>query len=196
MPESQSPETATTTSPSSGQSGKAGSRSAARGSKKRGNVQPTLRRDVIAIESIGWRAEDEAECIAMSGKSCAENCYMALDTTESETYTIMNEGYPVGMFGVVPVTAMNVPPGIGCIWLLASPALYEVKRDFVRQCPRWLDHLQRYYPTAINYVHVANKPALTWCKAMGFSFGVVHKAGVAGENFIQITRRLYVPDHP
>lgn len=145
---------------------------------------------MVAIEVVGWRDEDEHECIAMSGVGCAESCYRALDTTESETYTIMSEGYPVGMFGVVPNVGLGVTPGVGCVWLLASPALYDIKRDFLRQCVRWIDHLQRFYPLVYNYVHTENRAAIEWCKYVGFSFGPVQPYGVAGENFMQITRSV------
>jgi hypothetical protein len=93
------------------------------------------------------------------------------------------------MFGVAPVVGMGVEPGVAVVWLLASDGLYEIKRDFLRQCVGWLDHLQRHYPLGINYVHTANKAAIEWCKHVGFELGPVQVYGQAGENFMQLTRR-------
>ena len=145
---------------------------------------------MVAIEVLGFRDEDEHECAAANGSSCLENCYAALDCADSETYSIMNDGYPVGMFGVVPLVGMGIPPGWGTVWLLASSGLYEIKCDFLRQCIHWIDHLQRFYPCVTNYIHVANKPAIKWCKYVGFSLGPAQPYGIAGESFMQITRSL------
>jgi hypothetical protein len=151
---------------------------------------PARREDVLAIEVTRWRKTDEHECMAANGMSCAENCFLALDMADSETYTVMGNRYPVAMFGVVPLVGMGIPPGWGTVWLLASYGLYTVRKEFMRQCVPWIDHLQRYYPNVVNYVHVANKPAIAWCQYVGFSIGTVQKYGVAGENFMQILRSL------
>jgi hypothetical protein len=153
-------------------------------------VQPARRSDILAIEATGWREADEHECVAASGNGCTENCFLALDAADNETYTIMNEGYPVGMFGVVPLVGMGIPPGWGTVWLLAAHGLYGIRRDFLRQCTNWIDHLQRFYPCVTNFVHVENRPAIAWCQYVGFNLGPVQKYGVAGEHFMQITRSL------
>lgn len=153
-------------------------------------MQPTKREDILAIEVIGWRQEDEVECNAMNGTGCAENCYTALDRVDAETYTIMNEGYPVGMFGVVPLLGEGIMPGWGTVWLLASPQLYEIRRDFMKQSHAWVNHLQRFYPNVTNYVHVDNAPAIRWCRYVGFVFDVAKPHGIAGETFMQIVRSI------
>jgi hypothetical protein len=145
---------------------------------------------VVAIEAIGWRDADEHECRAANDAGCAENCYRALDTTENETYTIVKEGSPVGMFGVVPINEVGVPPGHGIVWLLASPLLYEIKLDFLRQCSGWLDHLQRFYPWVHNYVHAENQAAMRWCKYTGFHISPADPYGVRGESFHFISRSV------
>lgn len=146
---------------------------------------------MVAVEVLGWREEDQAECLAVDGNGCAENCYQAMDMAESETYTIMNDGYPIGMFGVTPLVGMGIPPGWGTAWLLASNGLYSIKKEFLQQCPLWLDHLQRHYPVVTNFVHVKNTPGLRWCQYVGFSFATTAVPyGIAGEKFIQVTRSI------
>jgi hypothetical protein len=101
-------------------------------------VQPAKLEDVAAIEAIGFREADDHECLIATGDHAAEQCYKALEIEDSITLTIMNEGYPVGMFGIAPYSAMGVPPGAGVLWLLGSEGIKEIKDDFLWQWCEWV----------------------------------------------------------
>jgi hypothetical protein len=133
-------------------------------------VQPAKLEDVAAIEAIGFREADDHECLIATGDHAAEQCYKALEIEDSITLTIMNEGYPVGMFGIAPYSAMGVPPGAGVLWLLGSEGIKEIKDDFLWQCRDWVNFLQTHYPYGFNFVHTENHAALRWCEWVGFQF--------------------------
>lgn len=152
-------------------------------------MQPASVEDVAIIAADGFRAEDERETQSAAGTSCAVSCLDAFELTDSEVYTITREGHPVGLFGVAPILTEGWPVGWAMAWILAGNGLYDVKRDFVRQCPRWINHLARYYPNLINWVHPDNKAGLLWAQWMGFELLHLEEYGVAGEQFWRAERR-------
>lgn len=156
----------------------------------RGHVQPAALEDVLAIEAEGFRAADEHECQAATGTSCAEQCFQALEIPDATTLTVLSDGFPVGMFGVVPLVGMGIEPGWGVAWLLASNGLFEIKRDFLHQCRLWIDFLQKHYPSVVNYVHTENEAAIAWCKWVGFVLEEPVVYGVAEEKFHRAIRKI------
>jgi len=102
----------------------------------------------------------------------------------------MADGTPVAMFGAAPLVGMGIEPGLCVLWFLATDRLFEVRRDLMRQIGVWLDWLQRFSPTGINFVSVDNHIALAWCKAVGFEIGEPTPHGINGEMFRPVIRRL------
>lgn len=143
---------------------------------------------MAAIEVEGFRVADERECYSMCGDTAALQCYKALDTPDADTFTIMANDYPVGMFGVVPKIDLESVPGQGIVWFLASNGLYDVKRSFIKQCPVWLTHLQRYYHHVENFVHMDNTVGLKWVEYLGFTLEGVVNHGILGERFMHVTK--------
>lgn len=141
------------------------------------------------MECQGFRTADEHECQSAVGESCAQQCYLALDTHDAETYTVFNDDLPVGMFGAVPLSGTGWEPGSAVLWLLGTDGIWEIRHDFLSQCVNWIDHLQRNYPYGINMVHTRNYAAIKWCDAVGFDFEGVAKYGVEEEDFLRAVRR-------
>jgi hypothetical protein len=157
-------------------------------------VQPAKLEDVAAIEVIGFRAADEHECRVAIGDSAAEQCYKALEMSEAITLSIMNEGYPVGMFGIAPFSAMGIPPGTGVLWLLGSEGIKEIRDDFLLQSRDWINFLQIHYPFGFNFVHAENHASLRWCEFVGFKFEGEMMYGIDPENQELFVKAVRVPD--
>jgi hypothetical protein len=144
---------------------------------------------VLALAARGFREIDEFECQVSCQTSAAEQCFVALDDPQAESFTIMGRGKPVAMFGATPVTGMNVEPGVGIIWMLACNDIKRLDQDMQGQVHEWMDWLQRYLPVCYNYVSVDNDIALRWCKSVGFDIGKPEVYGNNGEEFCQIIRK-------
>lgn len=153
-----------------------------------GWVQPTTAGDIARLETRGFRARDEEECLSATGMGAAVCCYEAVSRDDHETYTIYADDEPVGIFGSIALVGMGIEPGVGCAWFLATDGLYSIKKAFLKQCPLWMDHVQRHYPLVINYIHPNNKAGIKWAKWMGWDFHGLETYGVLGEKFLKVTR--------
>jgi hypothetical protein len=153
-------------------------------------VVPATFEHVLEIEARGFRPEDERECWLSARDTCAVQCFKALRTPDAETYSIMVDGKAVGMFGAVPLVAVDIPDGWGIIWMLGSAGFAEVREDFLDQCYHWADHLQRYRRTCINMIHCDNDAAVRWAEAMDFDLAGPEPFGEDGEFFWRAVRRL------
>lgn len=89
-----------------------------------------------------------------------------LKLSSPHAYTVQVNGFPVAMFGVVPVANSN----FGVIWFLGTDKLLEIKWQFLRQSKYYLDMLSRDYQLLFNDVHHDNKLHIRWLKWLGFSF--------------------------
>jgi len=80
--------------------------------------------------------------------------------------TIVEQGTPVGIFGVVPTSV----EGLGAIWLVGTPAMVEPKNRFrfLRESRGWLHKLHQKYPKLGNYIDSRNEVHVDWIKWMGF----------------------------
>ncbi len=80
--------------------------------------------------------------------------------------TFLSEnGDVVGMFGVTP---MVDHPGQGIIWCLSSPALFKMRKYFMRNCREQIEQICQGYDKVFNYVYEENTTHIRWIKAMGF----------------------------
>lgn len=83
-------------------------------------------------------------------------------------YTILVDGRPAGMFGVADDIRF---PGVsaGIIWLLGTPRLLMISRQFLRESRKHLADLSRGYSVLGNVVHRDNKVHIRWLEWLGFT---------------------------
>jgi hypothetical protein len=141
------------------------------------------------MSAQGFREIDEFECQISCGTCATEQCFVAIDNPQAETFTIIGNGRPVAMFGTAPVVQMNVEPGIGIIWMLGTNDMKRLDANIQNQVHGWMNWLQRHLPVCYNYVSVDNPTALKWCRAMGIHVGEPEEYGENGEMFCQIIRK-------
>tara|TARA_Y100000593_G_scaffold12640_2_gene23357 strand:- start:3192 stop:3593 length:402 start_codon:yes stop_codon:yes gene_type:complete len=60
---------------------------------------------------------------------------------------------------------------IGGIWMLASERIYDVRRVFTSDAPRWLDILTAGCQRSGNVVDCRSTASIRWLRRMGYSFG-------------------------
>tara|TARA_B100000686_G_scaffold27460_1_gene27020 strand:+ start:1198 stop:1686 length:489 start_codon:yes stop_codon:yes gene_type:complete len=92
----------------------------------------------------------------------------------------------IGMFGVVPCYK-NKKNGIA--WLLSSNELLNHTKQFLKECPRWIEEMHIEYDTLYNYVHTENTISIRWLKFFGFKITKEMPYGYSQENFFHIERK-------
>lgn len=117
-----------------------------------------------------FRPEDEAECLASAGLSCASAIEMALVFGLEVTVAADEQDFPVLFFGATPLPGKDA----AAVWLLAAPAVSRHRRQILKECPVWLDKIHARHPLLFNYVDARNTLHIRWLKLMGFSFLKLH----------------------
>ena len=85
---------------------------------------------------------------------------------QHKTFSIIGteEEDVIGMFGVVPCETKNY----GIAWLLSSDELLNHTRQFLRECPKWVNEMSKDYKYLYNYVDERNIVAIKWLQFLGF----------------------------
>jgi len=109
------------------------------------------------------RAIDAAECRAV-GHTPKQALRSSLKAS-TFALTIMLDGQPVAMLGVVPYSVLE---GIGSPWLLGTDDVLKGARQFLTVGPRVVTAMQREWPKLQNYVGAENRQALRVLKRLGF----------------------------
>ena len=102
-----------------------------------------------------------------------------------KAWTIMQDGVPIGMFGVSSVSVLG---NTGIPWLLGTDAMLKIRRQFIRESMRYLDEVMALYPRLVNFIHAGNVQSLRWLMWMGFDFEGPVKAGPDGAEFFKFER--------
>lgn len=126
-------------------------------------VRPATETDCYSIAPF-MRDADTAEVWAQAAMLPLEALLYSFHNSES--YTITDNGLPIGMFGIEK--NKNHLVGKRCIWLLASDQIMRHKKQFVSQCRDYL-HILGAGHKVYNYVDAENAASLLWLKWMGFT---------------------------
>lgn len=112
------------------------------------------------------RNEDKDELLAADGVQPMAALLEPFKHRGARNYSVIGteEEYVVGMFGSVP----SSEKGWGVAWLLCSDELFNYKKEFVKQCPQWVEDMGKGYDYLYNYVDKRNDKSLKWLKYLGF----------------------------
>ena len=111
------------------------------------------------------RIGDRQEIMASNGVSPLEALVTPF-TQEGKIYSIIgttSEGV-IGMFGSVP----SSEKGFGVVWLLSSEILFKHTKQFIKECPKWVDEMSEGYEYVYNFVDERNWKSLKWLQFLGF----------------------------
>jgi RimJ/RimL family protein N-acetyltransferase len=140
-----------------------------------------------AILAKKMRVADVKEIWASHRAKPLEALMYAFTVKKHKTFSIIGtkEEQVIGMFGVVPCPFHY---GKGIAWLLSSDELLNHTKQFLKECPKWIDDMQQGYDTLYNYVHIDNKVSIRWLKYFGFVITKELPYGHAQEMFYHFER--------
>jgi hypothetical protein len=112
------------------------------------------------------RKDDRLEIRASNNASPLEALVTPFTQKNAKTYSIIgtkDEGV-IGMFGSAPCGE----PDYGVAWLLSSEDLFKHLRQFIKECPYWIDEMGQGYTYLYNFVDKRNWKSLKWLQYLGF----------------------------
>lgn len=154
-----------------------------------------------ALLAASLRPADRRELAAL-GRAPLEALEEAISLSVEPLAAVTGDGRLIALFGAAP---SRDAPGGGCAcalgtpWMLASPALEEVPRAFLRECRGWLDHIGRPFALLANCVDERNAVHIRWLRWCGFSFLRRLPLGPEARPFLEFVRlrpetRAFPPD--
>ncbi len=147
-------------------------------------IRPSVSDDVSWLKRT-LRPEDVAEVWASDhdkpGKALNDSF-----NSSTEAYTLTRFGYPIAMFGIVPVRGRE---DLAIIWLLGTPDIAKVKKSFVALTREVLKHFLTLYPCLFNFVDARYVKAVRWLSVCGATFGAPQPFGAEGLPFIPFVVR-------
>jgi len=112
------------------------------------------------------RKGDRQEIMASDGASPLEALVIPFTHKQGQIYSIIgtkSEGV-IGMFGSVP----SKEKGYGVVWLLSSENLFKHTKQFIQECPKWVNDMSKGYEYVYNFVDERNWKSLKWLQFLGF----------------------------
>jgi hypothetical protein len=112
------------------------------------------------------RKGDRQEIMASDGATPLESLVVPFTQKNAKIYTIVGteaEGV-IGMFGSSPIKE----EGYGIVWLLSSEDLFKHIKQFIKECPKWVEDMSKDYDYVYNFVDERNWKSLKWLQFLGF----------------------------
>lgn len=108
------------------------------------------------------RPSDANELALAFGEPPIEVCVESVQRSVI-AWTALKNGIPIAIFGVA-----HFKPGVGLVWLLATPQADVERRAFLVSARKYVGHMARIYPVLFNFVLSANTRSRAWLKRLGF----------------------------
>ena len=140
------------------------------------------------------RLADRLEVRASHGHTPEEALRDSLDcSAKAWTLLVENAGFshflPAAMWGVAP--AGGPLSFTGRPWLLATPALHAVDRQFIRQSRHYVAAMQAAFPRLENWCYAGNALSLRWLTWCGFTVERDKPVSFRGEPFYFFWKEAY-----
>jgi hypothetical protein len=149
-----------------------------------GYTRETAKEDIPYL-AVNLRDEDRAEILASSGLIPEVALEMGRVISRRCRTICMSDGTPAGIYGVSDTKIK----GLGSIWLLATPDLLKVQRQFLRECREGISEISQGYSCVFNYTDARNAVHHKWLKWCGFTFIKEHKNfGKQNETFYEFVK--------
>ena len=102
-----------------------------------------------------------------------------------ESYMIIINGEPVGVFGVVSPGMMNIA---GVPWMLGTEGVVQHVTVFIRRTSEVIDRMLVKYGQLYNYVDTKNKKSIRMLRLIGFKIEDPEPYGMMGHSFHKFTK--------
>lgn len=140
----------------------------------------------IAELSNTMRQEDKDEIWHLARLSPMAALVMSYDLSKvCYTTLVDNRVAIIGGVGSHPTEKE-----VGVPWMLASPLLKEIRRDFIKEIRDWVWELSRGYKMLRNVAWSKNETHIRWLKWMGFEMGEGMPLGPDGEIYIPFWKHI------
>ncbi len=143
-------------------------------------LAPPTEQDVAELLA-NIRPIDLFEMRAVIGNADPETTiWSALQGCDWPTTVRAPDGALMLLGGLRPISLLN---GIGCPWLLGTPAVERHPGALMRLARRYLPVIRARYPTLVNYVSADNKTTIRWLTRLGFDIRPERPYGPTGAPF-------------
>jgi hypothetical protein len=135
------------------------------------------------------RKLDRQEIQASHGVTPLKALVLPFTYEKHKTFTILGteqEGV-IGMFGSTP---SEQDPQYGVAWLLSSEQLFNHTRQFLKECPKWVEEMGKGYKFLYNFVDERNWQSLKWLQFLGFEPRKKLPYGVENKDFIFVIKEM------
>lgn len=120
----------------------------------------------IAPIAAHMREADRREVMASHGHGPGEALAASLAHSDL-AWTCLVDREPAFMWGAA--RAGSLLTLTGSPWLLGTPAIYKVRRAFLRHSRPYVELMQARFPRLENHVHAENRLSLRWLAWCGFT---------------------------
>lgn len=122
------------------------------------------------LEGVVFRAEDEAECRAAGGESCADSIRSAYRQGQAVLVGLdPHTQVPFAYFGMGECDEVS-----GLVWMLGTDALAANARTIAKRTPAVLAAWHSRRTLLFNYVDARNALHIRWLRRLGFTFIKLH----------------------
>ena len=147
----------------------------------------------IPFIAMDMRKADRDEVWASHRHCPIEALEMSLTRSEL-AWTCLIEDHPAFMWGVARQGSMISLKGAP--WLLGTNLFFQahrkLHREFLRQCPAYVDRMQERFPRLENFVHAKNTLSIRWLKWCGFTLDMDVPELINDEEFYLFWRNGHV----
>lgn len=110
------------------------------------------------------RKTDREEIRASDNQSPLEALVKPFTVDGSKIFSIIKDGKVIGMFGSSPCAE----PDYGVAWMLSSEDLFKHTKQFIKECPHWINEMGEGYKYLYNFVDKRNWKSLKWLQYLKF----------------------------
>ena len=132
---------------------------------KENYVRPAILKDALEL-APKIRKGDREEIQASGNISPLKALVVPFTQDRAKIYSVIgteSEGV-IGMFGV----ASCADPEYGVAWMLSSEKLFKHTKQFIKECPQWIEEMGKGYNYLYNFVDKRNWKSMKWLQYLGF----------------------------
>ena len=128
-------------------------------------VRQAVLKDVLEL-APKIRKSDREEIRASNNSTPLKALVEAFTIENNRIYSIVKteDNSVIGMFGSAP----SADPDYGVAWMLSSEDLFKHTKQFIKECPHWINEMGMGYKYLYNFVDKRNWKALKWLQYLKF----------------------------
>lgn len=151
-----------------------------------GCVLTPLRPGDIEVVAADMRPADREEAYAYCGHRRYLDLLRLTAARSREVITVceLDSGRTLAVMGVTTVSVLD---RIGSVWAAGTPDVNRHMRTLTPIAHKYARRLLKEYQLLHNHVHVENRAAVRWLKAIGFTIHGAETFGPVGASFYPFT---------